>query len=76
MKAFVLIDVRTGELHEAVQQLRRVDGVVEAYMTFGSYDAIAVVEANEVSEIGLILSSSIQPIPGVLETITCLAVED
>jgi DNA-binding Lrp family transcriptional regulator len=76
MKAFILIDVRTGELHQAVQQLRRVDGVVEAYMTFGTYDAIAVVEAKDVSEIGRIMSSSIQPIPGIIETITCLAVED
>jgi DNA-binding Lrp family transcriptional regulator len=76
MKAYVLIDVRTGELREAVQQLRRVDGVVEAYMTFGSYDAIAVVEANDVNEMGRIISTSIQPIPGVIETITCLAVED
>lgn len=76
MKAYVLIDVRTGELRQAVQQLRRVDGVTEAYMTFGLYDAIAVVEAKDVNEIGRIMSSSIQPIPGVIETITCLAVED
>ena len=76
MKAYVLIDIRTGEIREAVQQLRRIDGVVDAYMTFGIYDAIAVVEAKDLNEMGRIMSSSIQPIPGVLETITCLAVED
>ena len=76
MKAYVLIDIRTGEIREAVQQLRRLEGVVEAYMTFGIYDAIAVVEANDLTEMGRIMSSKIQPIPGVIETITCLAVED
>lgn len=76
MKAYVLIDIRTGEIREAVRQLRRVEGVVEAYMTFGIYDAIAVLEASDLNEMGRLLSSSIQPIPGVIETITCLAVED
>jgi DNA-binding Lrp family transcriptional regulator len=76
MKAYVLIDIRTGEIREAVQQLRRIDGVKEAYMTFGIYDAIAVLEAQDLNEMGRIMSSSIQPIPGVVETITCLAVDD
>ena len=76
MKAYVLIDIRTGEIREAVRQLRRVEGVAEAYMTFGIYDAIAVLEAQDLNEMGRIMSSSIQPIPGVIETITCLAVED
>lgn len=76
MKAYVLIDIRTGEIREAVQQLRRIEGVVEAFMTFGIYDAIAVIQAKDLNEMGRIMSSEIQPIPGVMETITCLAVEN
>jgi DNA-binding Lrp family transcriptional regulator len=75
MKAYILIVVRTGEIHEVVHQLRRVEGVVETSMTFGPYDAIAVAEAKDIQGIGDILVSKIQPIPGVLETLTCLAVE-
>jgi hypothetical protein len=45
-------------------------------MTFGPYDAVAVVEGDDVNQIGHIIVSSIQPIPGVLETITCLVLED
>jgi hypothetical protein len=61
MKAYVLINIRTGDVKEVVKNLRRVQGVVEANMTFGPYDAI--------------LATAIQPIPGVLETLTCLAVD-
>jgi DNA-binding Lrp family transcriptional regulator len=75
MKAYVLIVVRTGEIHKVVHQLRRVDGVLETSMTFGPYDAIAVVEAEDIKGIGDIIVSQIQPIPGVRETLTCLAVE-
>jgi DNA-binding Lrp family transcriptional regulator len=75
MKAFVLINVRTGEVREVVRQLRRIEGVVEATMTFGPYDAVAVVEAPDVAALGRILYSAVQPVPGVTQTLTCLAVE-
>jgi len=75
MRAYILIQVRTGEIREIVRQLARVEGVIEATMTFGPYDAVAVVEAPDVAGIGRIMAAGIQPIPGVTETLTCLAVE-
>jgi DNA-binding Lrp family transcriptional regulator len=76
MKAFILIDISTGEIAEVVSQLQRLDSISEAYMTFGPYDAVAVVNAENVSQLGRIMSSVIQPIPGVLDTMTCIAVEE
>lgn len=75
MKAYVLINIRAGEIAEVVRQLRRVEGVTEAHMTFGPYDAVAEVSAESVEHLGKTLAMSIQPIPGVLETLTCIAVE-
>lgn len=76
MKAYLLIDIQTGQLRQVVKQLLRVEGVREVHMTFGPHDAIAVVEAEGINEIGRIMAEGVQPIPGVLETLTCLAVED
>ena len=76
MKAFMLIEIRTGEIPEVVRQLKRIESVTEAYMTFGPYDAVAVVSADDVSHLGRIMSSVIQPIPGVLDTLTCIAVDE
>ncbi|HEX7974635.1 MAG TPA: Lrp/AsnC ligand binding domain-containing protein [Anaerolineales bacterium] len=76
MKAYVMINVRTGEIHEVVKNLRRLEGVLEANMTFGPYDVVAVVQATDVNHLGSLLATGIQPIPGVLETLTCLAVEN
>lgn len=75
MKAYVLIKIRTGEVREVVRQLRRVAGVLEANMTFGPFDAVAIVESENVNQLGQIIASSVQPIPGVLETLTCLTIE-
>ncbi len=75
MKAFVLIKVRAGEVREVVKALRKLEGVKEAHMTFGPYDAVAVVETEQVADLGAITAAQIQPIPGVERTLTCLAVD-
>ena len=75
MKAYVLINVQPGSIQEVVNNLRRIDGVIEANMTFGQYDVITVLELRDVNSIGQSIASQIQPIPGILETYTCLVVE-
>ncbi len=75
MKAFVLIKVRAGDVPDVLKNLRAVEGVVEAHMTLGPYDAIAVVEVGDVAALGAITARKIQPIPGVEQTLTCLAVD-
>jgi DNA-binding Lrp family transcriptional regulator len=75
MKAYVLINTTTGGIRDVVHQLRRVEGVTEANMTFGPYDAVAIVTAEDTNHLGNIISTKIQPIPGVVETLTCLSVD-
>lgn len=75
MKAYIMIKIRAGEVREVVHQLRKVNGVLEAHMTFGPYDAVAVVETPDIARLGAITASEIQPIPGVEQTLTCLAVD-
>lgn len=70
-----MINIRAGEIKDVVRQLNRLEGVHEANMTFGPYDAVAVIEAEDVMHLGEILATKIQPIPGIRETLTCLAVD-
>ena len=75
MKAYVMIKIRAGEVKEVVDQLRKIKDVVEAHMTFGPYDAVAVVETSDIAKLGAITAMEIQPVPGVEQTLTCLAVD-
>ena len=75
MKAFILINIRTGEIPQVVDQLKSLSGVTEAHMTLGPYDAIAVIEGADVKEIGKLLAETIQPVPGILDTLTCLLID-
>ena len=74
MKAYVLITARTGEVSDVVRQLKQVSHVTEANLTFGPYDAVAIVEAADIDQIGVIIYQETQPIPGILDTLTCLSV--
>ncbi len=75
MKAYVLIKTRAGDIQEVVSSLRKLKGVKEAHMTFGPYDVVAEVETADVAQLGSLTASGIQPIPGVEQTLTCLAVD-
>jgi DNA-binding Lrp family transcriptional regulator len=75
MKAYIMIHVRPGSVPEVVRTLRRLDGILQANMTFGPYDVVAETSASDVNHLGKLVASSIQPIPGVIDTLTCLVVE-
>ncbi len=75
MKAYVLIHVRPGSIPEVTRNMRRLTGVIEANMTFGPYDVVAIVQANDVAHLGRLVAGDIQPIPGVIDTMTCLVAE-
>ena len=48
---------------------------IRAGMTFGPYDAVIVIDAPDITSIGNLIAGAVQPIPGVEQTLTCLAVE-
>ena len=75
MKAYVLIRTRAGDVQDVVRTLRKIKGVTEAHMTFGPYDVVAEVETPDVATLGALTAAGIQPIPGVEQTLTCLAVD-
>jgi DNA-binding Lrp family transcriptional regulator len=75
MKAYILIKIHAGALNQVVTELRKLPFVKTADVTFGPYDAVAIVEHDDINGIGSLMASSIQPIPGVEQTLTCLAVE-
>ena len=70
-----MIRIASGQITEVVKEMRKNKFVQEAFMTFGPYDAVAKVEAANIKELGQVISDQIQPIPGILETLTCLAVD-
>ena len=75
MKAYVLVSSQTMETADVVEMMRKVKGVVTADVTFGPYDAVAIIEAGDLNALGRVIVREIRTLPGVLDTITCLTVD-
>jgi hypothetical protein len=56
MKAYVMIKIRAGNVTEVVRRLHQTAHVLEASMTSGPYDALAVIELPDLGGVGTIIT--------------------
>ncbi|MFC2046856.1 Lrp/AsnC family transcriptional regulator [Chloroflexota bacterium] len=73
-KAFVLIETAVGRTSEVAAALGRLKGIKSVNAVTGPYDVIAIIEAENLNDIGDIVTARIHPIAGISRTVTCLAI--
>ena len=56
---------------EPIETIRRLEGVQEAEMLYGPYDAYALIMANDSEKLREIIIQKIREIEGVQSTLTC-----
>ena len=72
-KAFILIETAVGRTKEVVSTLQQLGRVKSADCVTGPYDVIAVVEGENLNEIGVLITGKINLVAGIARTVTCLA---
>ena len=75
VSAYVLMNTTMGKAAEVAKEVAKIDGVIKVQCVTGQLDAIAVIEADNINEIGKLVANQIQNIPGITGTITCPAVD-
>ncbi len=73
-RAFVLIETGVGKTRDVVAIVRGVSEVASVDAVTGPYDIIAILEAPDLSAVGDVVTGRIHTVPGVVRTVTCLAV--
>ncbi len=48
---YVLLNTEPGHMEKVLEEIREIDGVVEAYMLYGIYDICAKVRAEEAKDL-------------------------
>jgi DNA-binding Lrp family transcriptional regulator len=74
-KAFILIETVAGRNKDIVRTLKLIKGVSSVDYVTGPYDIIATIEAENLNDVGDIVTQNIHPISGINRTITCLALK-
>jgi DNA-binding Lrp family transcriptional regulator len=71
VSAYILIQTEVGKAAEVADRVAGIDGVREASDVTGPYDVIVRAEAQNVDELGKMVVSKVQSIPGITRTLTC-----
>jgi DNA-binding Lrp family transcriptional regulator len=75
-KAFVLINVESGSEEEVLEQIKKSEGVEEAYYSYGVYDIIAKIEAETMERLREAVSQKMRTISKVRSTLTLIIMEE
>ncbi len=70
VSAYIFVETATGQAREVSAAVSRIVGVLRCNTITGPYDVIALVEADDFSQLGDFVVSQIQTTPGVLRTMT------
>ena len=67
MKVWAYVFITTNQPRKVVQAIRRIPGVVKADALFGTPDAIAIVEGEDVAKMDAVIDRMVE-VPGILGT--------
>ncbi|MEM2006417.1 MAG: Lrp/AsnC ligand binding domain-containing protein [Sulfolobales archaeon] len=73
--AIVLLNTDIGSEDEVLEQLSRIDGVIEASVVYGVYDVVVKVRAKTIEELKEIITNRIRKLSKVKSTLTMIVVE-
>jgi len=74
--AFVLINTEMGSENEILDSLQKIGNVKNAYVVYGVYDVIALVEADTMDQLKDIITWKIRRLSKVRSTLTTMVVEE
>ena len=81
MEAYVLVKIGTqtdmcGYSRSVIERITKIDGVKEAQLLFGDFDAIVQLDMPKIHDIENTVMEEIQMIEGVESTLTLLCVDE
>ena len=74
-RAYVLIETSVGKTKDVALALSKIKGMQQVNAVTGPYDVIAVVEGEDLTAVGNLVTNKIHPVNGIERTVTCLAVD-
>jgi DNA-binding Lrp family transcriptional regulator len=75
-QAFVLINVESGSEEEVLDEIKKIEGVEEAYFSYGVYDIIAKIKADTMEKLRDMVTRKLRTISRVRSTLTLILMEE
>ena len=75
-RAYVLINVESGSEDDVLKELKTVEGVEEAYFSYGVYDLITKIKADTMDKLKEMVTRNIRTLSKVRSTLTLIMMEE
>jgi DNA-binding Lrp family transcriptional regulator len=75
-RAFVLINVESGSEDEVLRELKKIEGVEEAYFSYGVYDLITKIKADSMENLKDMVTRRVRALSKVRSTLTLIMMEE
>ena len=72
-KAYILIETAVGKTKDVTTALYSLNDIVTVDAVTGPYDIIAIVNSDDLTTVGDLVTSDIHTITGIVRTVTCLS---
>ena len=69
--AYILVQTEVGRAGDVARQIAQVEGVTQAEYVTGPYDVIVRASAENIDELGKLVTAQIQAVAGITRTLTC-----
>jgi len=74
MRAYLLVETAVGKTRDVANTLSGLEGIESVDVVTGPYDIIAVISGVDMTVVGNLITNHIHTVPGVVRTVTCVAV--
>ncbi len=74
VQAYILIQTEVGRARDVAAAIEGVDGIVRVDAVTGPYDVVVLAESTSVDELGKMIVTAVQMVPGITRTLTCSVV--
>jgi DNA-binding Lrp family transcriptional regulator len=75
-RAFVLINVESGSEDEVLTEIKSLEGVEEAYFSYGVYDLITRIKSDTMENLKDMVTRKIRTLNKVRSTLTLIMMEE
>lgn len=73
--AYILINCELGSEEFVISELKGIEGVVEVHGTFGAYDILAKITADQVEKLRETITWKVRKISKIRSTLTLMGIE-
>ena len=75
-RALVLFNIESGAENRVLKAVKKIDGVEEAYISYGVYDLAVKIRADSMDDLKDVISNHLRQIKQVRSTLTLILIEE